>query len=302
MLEQFLNISTFSNDDAREYLESVRWPYGTVCPHCQSKENYKLTAKPDSKRPVRDGVYKCKKCRKQFTVTVGTIFSDSHIPLNKWLIAVYLIGSSKKGISSNQLSRLLDITYKSAWFMTHRIRYAMEQKSKKKLQGTIEADETYIGGKKRRTGNNTGFENKTPVVSLVQRNGQVRSFAVPTVSASTLKKVLTENMSKKANLMTDELIAYKKIGENFASHEFVNHSKLEYVRDHVTTNAVEGYFGLLKRGVNGTFHHISRSHLKRYLAEFDFRYNHRKMKDNEIAPLIIKGFEGKRLTYKGTIT
>ncbi len=298
-MEQFINISTFSNDDARKYLESIRWTNGRVCPHCRSKESYKLTAKENSKSPVRDGVYKCKKCRKQFTVTVGTIFSDSHIPLNKWLIAVYLIASSKKGISANQLHRMLDITYKSAWFMSHRIRYAMERTSTNKLQGTIEADETYIGGKKRRTGNQTGFENKTPVVSLVQRNGKVRSFAVPTISASILKKTLTGNISKKANLMTDELRAYVNVGKEFASHEVVNHSKLEYVRGNVTTNTVEGYFGLLKRGVNGTFHHISRQHLKRYLAEFDFRYNLRKHKDQEIFPQILKGFEGKRLTYKG---
>ena len=298
-MEQFINISGFSNDDARAYLESICWADGVVCPHCQSKEAYKLTPKADSKTHVRNGVYKCKKCRKQFTVTVGTIFEDSHIPLNKWLIAVYLIGSSKKGISSNQLKRLLNISYKSAWFMSHRIRYAMENIFNKKLQGTIEADETYIGGKSRRSRNKTGFENKTAVVSLVQRHGQVRSFAVPVVSSKTIKKVLEENISKSAKLMTDELRAYTIVGREFSSHEVVNHSKLEYVRGNVTTNTVEGYFGLLKRGINGTFHHISRQHLKRYLAEFDFRYNLRKLTDAEIAPLILKGFEGKRLTYKG---
>lgn len=298
-MEQFINISSFSNDDARAYLESICWVDGAVCPHCQSKESYKLTAKKDSKTPVRDGVYKCKKCRKQFTVTVGTIFEDSHIPLNKWLIAVYLIGSSKKGISSNQLKRLLNISYKSAWFMSHRIRYAMENVFNKKLQGTIEADETYVGGKSRRSLNKTGFENKTAVVSLVQKHGQVRSFAVPVVSSKTIKKILEENISKSAKLMTDELRAYTIVGREFSSHDVVNHSKLEYVRGSVTTNTVEGYFGLLKRGINGTFHHISRQHLKRYLAEFDFRYNLRKLTDAEIAPLILKGFEGKRLTYKG---
>lgn len=297
--QNFIDVTSFSNEEARKYLEALRWANGIVCPHCQSKASYKLTPKKDSKSSVRDGVYKCKKCRKQFTVTVGTIFSGSHIPLNKWLIAVYLIGSSKKGISSNQLSRLLNITYKSAWFMTHRIRYAMEQTSTEKLQGTIEADETYIGGKSRRVGKQTGLENKTAVVSLVQRKGQVRSFAVPVVSASVLKRVLKENLSKSVNLMTDELRSYKNIGKEFASHEVVNHSRFEYARGEVTTNTVEGYFGLLKRGVNGTFHHVSRQHLKRYLAEFDFRYNHRKMQDKEIAPLILKGFEGKRLTYKG---
>jgi transposase-like protein len=298
-MNNFINISNFSEDDARKYLESIRWAHGVICPHCNSKEYYKLTPKPDSKRPVRKGVYKCKKCRKQFTVTVGTIFSDSHIPLNKWLIAVYLIASSKKGFSANQLHRMLDITYKSAWFMAHRIRYAMEQTYSKKLTGTIEADETLIGGKRRRIGKQTGLENKTAVVSLVQRKGQVRSFAIPTVSSRNLKRVLDNNLSKKANLMTDELPAYKNIGKEFNSHEVVNHSKLEYVRDDITTNTVEGYFGLLKRGVNGTFHHISKQHLKRYLAEFDFRYNLRKQKDQDIFTKIIQVFEGKRLNYKG---
>lgn len=299
IMNNFINISNFSADDAREYLESIRWANGIICPHCNSKEYYKLTAKSNSKNPVREGVYKCKLCRKQFTVTVDTIFSDSHIPLNKWLIAVYLIASSKKGISANQLHRMLGITYKSAWFMTHRIRYAMEQTYTNKLTGTIEADETYIGGKSRRIGRQTGFENKTPVLALVQRGGYVRSFAMPLISSITLKKALTEHLDESAKLMTDELPAYKKVGRQFKSHQVVNHSKFEYVRGNVTTNTVEGFFGLLKRGVNGTFHHISKQHLQRYLAEFDFRYNLRKLKDEEITPLIIKGFEGKRLTYRG---
>jgi transposase-like protein len=297
--QNFIDVSSFTKEEAREYLEQLRWANGIVCPHCQSTKTFTLKPKQGSKSSVREGVHKCSKCRKQFTVTVGTIFEDSHIPLNKWLIAVYLIGSSKKGISSNQLSRLLQITYKSAWFMSHRIRYAMEQTNKKKLKGTIEADETYIGGKKRRTRNQTGFENKSPVVALVQRGGNVRSFAVPTTSARVLKRVLNDNVSKKANLITDEWPAYKNVGKDFNSHEVVNHSRYEYVRGDVYTNTIEGYFGILKRGVNGTFHHISRQHLKRYLAEFDFRYNLRKEKDKDIIPLILKGFEGKRLTYRG---
>ena len=184
--------------------------------------------------------------------------------------------------------------------MSHRIRYAMDQRSNKKLTGTIEADETYVGGKRRRKGKQTGWENKTPVVSLVQRGGQVRSFAVPTNSAKVLKRVLNQNVSKKANLMTDEWPAYKNVGKEFKSHSVVNHSQDEYVRENVYTNTIEGYFSILKRGVNGTFHHISRQHLKRYLAEFDFRYNHRYEKDKDIIPAILKGFEGKRLTYRGT--
>ncbi len=294
----YLEISKLSEDQAREYLENLRWVDGRTCPHCGSEKSYQLTPKEDSKTHVRKGVYKCSVCRKQFTVTVGTIFEDSHIPLAKWLCAIYLMCSSKKGISANQIHRMLEITYKSAWFMCHRIRYAMEQNSFKKMQGTIEVDETYVGGKSRRIGNKTGFENKTPVVSLVQRNGEVRSFVVETVSSATLKKVLTENMSKQAKLMTDELRAYKKVGKEFASHEVVNHKRYEYVRGDVTTNTVEGYFGLLKRGINGTFHHVSRKHLQRYLSEFDFRYNFHKLNDKYITPLAIEGFEGKRLMYR----
>jgi transposase-like protein len=296
----FLELTSLTEDEARTLIEKNRWPNGPVCPHCGATKYYKITPKKESKRPVGKGVYKCAKCRKLFTVMVGTIFSDSHIPLNKWLIAIHLMVSSKKGISANQLHRLLNITYKSAWFMSHRIRFAMEQTYNRKMQGTIEVDETYIGGKSRRIGKQTGWENKVPVVSLVQRKGQVRSFVVPTVSASTLKKAVTENISKNAKLMTDELISYKNIGKQFKSHEVVNHSKYEYVRGNVTTNTVESYFGLLKRGVNGTFHHISKQHLQRYLNEFDFRYNLRKLPDEKITPIAIKGFEGKRLTYKDT--
>jgi transposase-like protein len=294
----YIEISKFSEDEAREYLENIRWDGNRLCPHCGSDKSYKLEAKEGSKTHVRNGVYKCSSCRKQFTVTVGTIFEDSHIPLAKWLSAIYLMCCSKKGISANQAHRMLEITYKSAWFMCHRIRYAMEQNSFKKMQGTIEVDETYVGGKNRRIGSKTGLENKTPVVSLVQRNGEVRSFVVETVFSATLKKVLSENMSKKAKLMTDELRGYKKVGKEFASHEVVNHSKYEYVRGDVTTNTVEVYFGLLKRGINGTFHHVSRKHLQRYLSEFDFRYNFHKLNDSSITPIAIQGFEGKRLMYR----
>ena len=293
----------FSTDEkAREYFEQLRWPNGPVCPHCGNTDAariYKVTENRENK--IRPGLYKCADCREGFTVTINTVMEDSHIPLHKWLLAFYMMCASKTQVSALQLQRQLEIgSYRSAWFLCHRIRYALKDATPTdQLTGTIEADETYIGGKSRRSRNKTGFENKTAVVSLVQRHGQVRSFAVPVVSSKTIKKVLEENISKSAKLMTDELRAYTIVGREFSSHEVVNHSKLEYVRGNVTTNTVEGYFGLLKRGINGTFHHISRQHLKRYLAEFDFRYNLRKLTDAEIAPLILKGFEGKRLTYKG---
>jgi len=202
-------------------------------------------------------------------------------------------------MSAHQLHRQLGVTYKSAWFMAHRIRHAMAQPFfKRKLRGTIEVDETYVGGKPRGVFTLDRSERKTPVVALVQRDGDVRSFVVPTISASTLKSVLLEHIHPSANIMTDELPTYKKIGKHFASHKSVRHTKYEYVRGDVTTNAVEGYFGLLKRGINGVYHHISKEHLHRYLAEFDFRYNHRKIEDHERTISAIAGFEGKRLTYK----
>jgi len=295
-----LNESETAENEAREVLEKLRWPDNVYCPRCGSKDI--IIVKPDETKKIRKGLYRCRDCRKlnqtnQFTVTVGTIFEDSHIKLNVWLQAIILLCSSKKGMSAHQLHRQLGITYKSAWFMAHRIRYAMEQNSSKKMQGTIEADETYVGGKSKRVGNQTGLENKTPVVSLVQRNGDVRSFVVPVVSASTLKKVLTKNISKKAKLMTDELRGYIKVGREFSSHEVVNHKKYEYVRGNVTTNTIEGFFGILKRGINGVYHHVSKEHLHRYLAEFDFRYNYRKVTDSERTISAIAGFEGKRLKY-----
>ena len=294
-------------DKARELLENLRWPSGVACPRCGSTAIYKLTPKPNSKRPVRHGVYKCKDCRQQkrnpqFTVTVGTIFEDSHIKLSKWLLAITLMSASKKGMSAHQLHRMLGITYKSAWFMAHRIRYAMQQKPFQRLKGTIEADETYIGGRKRGLDRQAAFENKTPVVALVKRGGSVRSFVVPTVSASILKEILLDNVHPSSNLMTDELASYQNIGKKFASHKTVVHSIQEYVPGEVSTNAVEGFFSLLKRGINGVYHHVSREHLHRYLAEFDFRYNRRKISDHERTISAIAGFEGKRLMYKDSLS
>jgi transposase-like protein len=206
-------VSTIADETkARELLESMRWPSGATCPRCGSTDVSKITPQKESVNPARDGLYRCKDCRKaklkdQFTVTVGTIFEDSHIKLSTWLQAISLMCSSKKGISAHQVHRSLGITYKSAWFMMHRIRFAMQQTPFRRLKGIIEADETYVGGKGRRIGRLTGFENKMPVVSLVQRNGQVRSFHIPSVSAATLKQTLLENVHPSSHLMTDELPA-----------------------------------------------------------------------------------------------
>jgi transposase-like protein len=287
----------YNAEKAREYLEQKRWPNGVACPHCGSLTVYKLKAKAESKRPVRNGVYKCKDCRQQFTVTVGTIFEDSHIPLNKWLMAIQLLCSSKKGMSAHQLHRMLGVTYKSAWFMAHRIRYAMTQPPVvDKLQGVVEADETYIGGKSHGK-RGRGSENKTPVFALVERGGRVRSFKTKVVTAKNLSEKIRENVDKKAIIMTDDFAVYNNLSEEYL-HLSIDHSKGEYVNSSIHTNTVEGFFSIMKRGINGVYQHVGEQHLDRYLAEFGFRYNNREVDDAVRCSLALKQTEGKRLTYK----
>jgi transposase-like protein len=289
---------------ARAFVEKLRWPDGAICPHCGAiGESYRLQAKPESKSPVRPGVWKCGGCRTQFTVRVGTIFEDSHIPLSTWLHAIHLLCASKKGMSSHQLHRMLGITYKSAWFMSHRIRYAMSQEPlSSKLKGTVEVDETYIGGKARVGKHGPRYANKATVVSLVQRGGKVRSIHWTRVTGANLKQAVRENVEPDAHIMTDDYQAYRGLRKHFKKHSTIRHSWGIYSRkegnDIIHTNTVEGFFSLLKRGVIGTFHHVSKQHLHRYLSEFDFRYNARKIDDGERAILAIKGTTGKRLTYR----
>ncbi len=304
---KFTDIVNLTEDEAREQLEKLRWPTGVVCPHCGGLKPYKLTPKADSNKPVRKGVYKCADCRSQFTVTVKTIFEDSHIPLNKWLMAISLLCASKKGMSAHQLHRMLGITYKSAWFMAHRIRYAMQQKPlAEKLTGIIEVDECYIGGKPRKANRHVlnGIKSKRgrgskkiPVVALVQRNGMVKSQVMPMITARKLRKFVYNNVNKNSSVMTDELPYYKKLGRYY-NHQSVNHSVCEYVNGDIHTNTIEGFFGLLKRGINGVYHHVSPKHLHRYLTEFDFRYNMRKETDENRTTLAFNGIEGKRLFYR----
>ena len=248
----------FSTEEAaREYFERLRWPNGPVCPHCGNSDKarvYKVTTNTSKK--IRAGLYKCAECNDQFTVTVGTVMEDSHIPLNKWLIAFYLMCASKTQISAAQLQRQLELgSYRSAWFLCHRIRFALtDVLPKTDMNGTIEADETYVGGKRRGVGG--GYvANKTPVVSIVERGGRVRSKVVNNVSEKSVAKILKANISPDANLNTDQSYLYKKIGKNFASHDVVNHSKEEYARHDLetgrlaTTNTVEGFFGNSKRAI-----------------------------------------------------
>ncbi len=289
-------------DKAREHLEAIRWPNGPICPHCGVEGTaYAITGKS-----ARPGLFKCKDCRKQFTVTVGTVFERSKVPLNKWLLAVHLMTSSKKGISSHQLHRSLGVTYKTAWFIAHRIRHAMESTDTDQLggpdsSGQVEADETFLGGRTRGKGKGSHTKDKKKVLSLVERKGRVRSFALPKVTAATLKPILLEQINKDAQLLTDGAGHYKKIGENFASHDVVNHYEGEYVRGDIYTNTIEGYFSIFKRGMKGVYQHCSKEHLHRYLAEFDFRYNHRTaldVSDAERCDAALKAIWGKRLTYR----
>ena len=293
--------SRFTDDaKAREYLEAIRWPNGVTCPHCKQCDPsafWKIEENKDKK--IRAGLRQCVPCGKQFTVTVGTIFEDSHIQLRKWLVAWYLLCSSKKGISALQIQRMLGLgSYRTAWMMMHKIRYALQQPAfAEKLTGTVEVDETYIGGKKRGMGR-CYKGNKTPVVALVQRDGSVRSQVVPKVTGKNIKAILNGHVDKSTAIMTDSYQVYPIATKGYKSHESVNHKEREYVRGNVHTNTVEGYFSLLKRGVVGTFHHVSRKHLPLYLAEFDARYSARKVTDGERTVNSLPLMEGKRLTYK----
>lgn len=288
-----------NEDAAREYLEASRWPNGPVCPHCGSDDVTRLAVREGSKRPGRAGLLKCKGCRKQFTVTVGTIFEGSHIPLGKWILAVDRICASKKGISAHQLHRELGVTYKSAWFMAHRIRYAMGQGPlAEKMKGVVEVDETYVGPKGVPGKHGRGAGRKTKVVSLIQREGRARSFVVQDLRAATLKGLIREHVDGSAQIMTDEFPSYRGLGTEFAAHGSVKHGQKEYVRGIIHVNFAESYFSLLKRGIVGTFHHVSERHMQRYLDEFDFRWNTKKSSDGERAQAALSGIEGKRLMYR----
>tara|TARA_R110002110_G_scaffold45692_8_gene139013 strand:+ start:1968 stop:2948 length:981 start_codon:yes stop_codon:yes gene_type:complete len=304
-------------DKAREFLEKNRWPDGVYCPHCGEAEKVtSVQAKAkEAKAKTRKGLYQCNSCRQQFTVTVGTVFERSHVPLNKWLLATFLLTSSKKGMSAHQLMRTLGLgSYRTAWFMAHRIREAMKDEAGGLLGGNggiVEADETYFGAKfnkpkTRKDGaphkqRNGGIGGKRAVVSLVERGGRVRSFHVKSADAETVRGIVRNNVDNDTHLRTDESALYKSFKGRFVSHETVKHSAGQYVRaGNIHTNTIEGYFSIFKRGMTGIYQHCGEQHLQRYLAEFDFRYSNRAVSDTERTALALKGIEGKRLTYRRT--
>lgn len=291
---------------ARKHLESCRWPNGPVCPHCGGTEN--IHALEGEKH--RDGLYQCNSCRQQFTVRVGTVYERSHVPLHKWVLATHLLCSSKKGMSAHQLHRMLGVTYKTAWFMAHRIREAMKDENPAPMGGgSVQADETYFGkvekpltkttsGRPFTKSGKTGPSNKRAIVSLIS-DGKARTFHVKHANAKTVRDLLVKNVSREAELHTDESRIYTKVGTEYKAHRTVNHSAGEYVGPPgESTNKVENYFSIFKRGMKGVYQHCSEKHLQRYVSEFDFRYNNRTVDDFERAVSAIKGAEGKRLTYQ----
>lgn len=288
---------------AIEKLEQVLWPNGPVCPHCSGNQKiYALNGKA-----TRPGLWKCGHCRKQFTVKVGTIFESSHVPTYKWLQAVYLMCASKKGISSNQLHRTLEVTLKTAWFMSHRIREAMKSGGNGLLGGMgkiVEVDETFIGHdysvKPRGEKKGRGFAHKHKVLSLVERGGKVVSMVVDNLKAKTLIPILKSQIDSQTRIMTDEAGQYSRLDLDFLAHDFVRHNQGEYGRGPISTNTVEGFFSIFKRGMKGVYQHCAKRHLHRYVAEFDFRYNERNVCDEERAETALMGSAGKRLTYRGS--
>jgi len=293
-----------SEEAAYRFVEARLWANGRPCPHCGVVDK----SGPLKGKSTRIGVYKCYACRKPFTVKVGTVFESSHVKLHVWLQAMHLLCSSKKGMSSNQLHRVLGVTLQTAWFLSHRIREAMidlrfDDAGPLGGEGKfVEADETFIGGRAR----NRAYKAPAPkkaVVALVERKGRVRSHHVPEVTAANLRPILEAEIDKASHLRTDESGVYWKAGERFASHRTVNHAQEEYVRGDASTNAAENYFSVLKRGIYGIYQHVSEEHLHRYLAEFDFRYSNRVklgINDVERTDRAIRGVVGKRLTYRTT--
>lgn len=286
---------------AVEFVENKRWGDCPCCVHCGSVAVYKMTDRKTGERNKRF-LWRCRDCSKQYTVRVGTIFNESLIPLHKWCRAFWEAASCKNGVSAREMERKLQVTYKTALFMMHRIRHAMAEDftNPPKMDGVVEADETYVGGKPRYKGNSKRGRGtkKQPVAAILQRGGNVRTRIVPIVNADNVKKFVRENVAPSARIMTDQEGSYKGLAPEFAAHESVNHGAGEYVRGDVTTNGIEGFFARVKRGLKGTYHSVSREHLHRYMSHFEFSHNTRKLNDGERVLALIAKAEGKRLRYK----
>ena len=293
--------SPIFHDEAKAlaHLEASRWPDGVNCPHCGSLRVRKMEGKTQA------GMFLCNDCRDKFTVRTGSVMERSHVPLHKWLLATHIMAASKKGMSALQMSRMIGVTYKTAWFLCHRIREAMDQADGNGPLGgaetVVEADETYVGGKAKNRATRKPAPKKA-VVALVERDGRARSFHVANVNAKDLRGLIVTNVDRASHLMTDEAPVYTRVGREFNGHSSVNHSAKEYVTvgGFKHSNTVENFFSIFKRGIIGTYHHMSEAHLGRYCREFDMRYNSRDMNDAERAAEIVKGFVGRRLTYRRT--
>jgi transposase-like protein len=304
----FQKVVRWTDEECRTYLEAMRWPDGPRCPKCGADEPWKIERRTPSKNAVRT-LYRCRTCKRQFTATVGTIFEDSKIPLSKWFAAIYLMVASKKGISAHQLHRQLDITYKSAWFMCHRVREAMRDKAPTLLTGVIEADETYVGGKPRGHRTQRGqcltmserisaaWAKKTPVLGILERGGRVRTIALRPISKRGAQQVLREQIALDSScLLTDESPLYTGISRHLP-HGQVQHDR-EYVSGYgIHTQGIENYWSLLKRGLIGVFHHVSVGHLPEYLGEFEFRFNRRRVCDEERFASLMGQTQGRVLWY-----
>jgi len=299
MSADFSNPIFHDADAARVWLEARVWPNGPVCPRCKAENRATLM----KGKTTRAGLYQCNECRKPFTVTVGTLYESSKVPLNVWLAVTFLMMSSKKGMSALQISRMVGRPYKTVWFLCHRIRESFRDDSAAPFGGPVapvEADETYVGGKAK----NRAFKEPAPkkaILSLIDREkGQVRSFHVPNVTAKTLRPIIAKNVEAASVLMTDEATVYSGIGKAFHAHHTVVHSANEYARlgSYVHINTAESYFSIVKRGIIGAYHHVSEAHLHRYMLEFDYRYNTRKMRDFDRMSASMGGIVGKRLAYR----
>lgn len=301
MIANLTNPVFSSEELAIKYLESLRWRLYRYCPKCGESER----TSPTKSKNHRAGLYYCNSCKGLFTVTVGTLFHGSKVPINKWLLVFHLMIASKKGVSALQIHRMIEVSYNTAWFMCHRVREAMDIPVKKKLGGrnkVVEVDETYWGNHGKLPPGARGFGHKMKIISLVDRLGDKRSFQVPNVKAQTIVPILKANINSASRVMTDEARIYQKLYKEFSSHESVNHSIKEYARGDVTTNTVEGSFSLVKRSLYGTFHQVSEKHLQRYLQELDFKWNTRALSDGRRLKTALKNTVGKRLTHKELTT